>query len=73
MHGMFRLINQVLKIIFWLIVAALKLSCEPPVRRGIYINLAEAFGFDDLRDVRSRDAFIEMPQISETSKSYSPG
>lgn len=69
MHGMFRLINQLL--IFWLMVAALKLSGEPSVKRGIYINLAEAFGFDGLRDVRSRDAFIEMlPQISKTSKSY---
>jgi len=69
LHGLFRLFNQL--VVFWLMVCALGLSGEPHVKRGIYRNLAEAFDFDGLRNLRSRDTFLEtLPQISQVSKKY---
>ena len=68
-RGVFRLINQ--SLIFALLLIALSLSGDPATKRGIYNSLNDAFDFDGLRDMKSRDAFMKaLPHISSTSKTY---
>jgi len=70
--GTARLINQVL--VFALFLSALRLSSNEARKRGIFNNLGETFGFDDLRAIHSRSHFVEetLPDLSEKSKSFFP-
>ena len=70
MIGTVRLFKQIL--LFGLIIWALSISSKEQVKRGIYIDLDNSFGFENIAAVSSRDDFISnwVPSISTASKKY---
>jgi hypothetical protein len=68
--GFLGLFNQTA--IFFLLIASLYLGGQEDMQRGIYFALNEAFDFDAIKTVSSRDEFMTemMPHIATTSKKY---
>ena len=68
-HGTFRLVNQL--IIFAFLLVAISFGSDPSVKRGVYNEMADAFGFDKIMSTKLRSqVYEELRQLSDTSKDY---
>uniref|UniRef100_A0A7S0W9M5 Polycystin cation channel PKD1/PKD2 domain-containing protein n=1 Tax=Hemiselmis tepida TaxID=464990 RepID=A0A7S0W9M5_9CRYP len=68
--GGWRLFTQVM--VFTFLLIAIGMSVDPSTQRGIYTNLKDSFGFDDLQGLTDRSVFVEeqMGSIATTAKDF---
>uniref|UniRef100_A0A7S1DHJ7 Polycystin cation channel PKD1/PKD2 domain-containing protein n=2 Tax=Hemiselmis andersenii TaxID=464988 RepID=A0A7S1DHJ7_HEMAN len=68
--GGWRLFTQVM--VFTFLLIAIGMSGDPSTKRGIYTNLRDSFGFDDLRGMTDRSEFVntQMGAIATTAKDF---
>jgi len=68
--GGWRLFTQVM--VFTFLLIAVGMSGDPSTKRGIYTNLKDSFGFDDLKGMTDRSEFVntQMGAIAATAKDF---